>query len=58
MIMCLCAAAFSWLRGGFYVNPEEAAEYARGARGAADVDRVDEEARADTVVEVAIGEGG
>ena len=51
LIMCLLAAAFSWLRGGYYVNPEEAAEFA-GERD------VDDESRADTVVEVAIGEGG
>ncbi|HET8930004.1 MAG TPA: MFS transporter [Acidimicrobiales bacterium] len=51
MIMCLLAAAFSWLRGGFYVNPEEADEYAG-------VTAVDDEARADTVMEVAIAEGG
>jgi MFS family permease len=51
MLMCLAAAAFSWLRGGFYVNPEEAGEFT-------DTGGADDEARADTVVEVVIGEGG
>lgn len=51
MLMCLAAAAFSWLRGGFYVNPEEAGEFT-------DTGGAGDEARADTVVEVVIGEGG
>jgi hypothetical protein len=53
MLMCLIAAAFSWLRGGYYVNPEEA-----GALARSDAAEVAAAARADTVVEVAVGEGG
>ncbi len=55
MIMCLVAAASSWLRGGFYINPEEAAEFE-----ASDTQATDEadEARLDTIAAMAISEGG
>jgi hypothetical protein len=45
--MCLIAAAASWLRGGYYINPEEAGLGGPGTDG--DIDA----ARAEAVVAVA-----
>ncbi len=50
MLMCLIAAAASWLRGGYYLNPEEEAEQNRLSAAAA-------EARAETVESIAVGGG-
>lgn len=55
MIMCLIAAASSWLRGGYYINPEEAAEFAELDSQATDEA---DEARIDTIAAMAISEGG
>lgn len=56
-LMCLIAAAASWMRGGYYVNPEEAAEMAAAsAPDAGDVAMAT--AGAGTVVDMSMGHSG